>query len=85
MKTQEEIFNRVGVLAYDLKSLGRYVQNDLTYMIRNSDTNLHNLKENKAKFIEDVQEFTDSLYEVCKDIANVYDEAITNYDAIKGN
>lgn len=26
MKTQEEIFNSVGALTYDLKSLGRYVQ-----------------------------------------------------------
>ena len=85
MKIQEEIFNSVGALSYTLKSLGRYVQNDLEYMIRNSDTNLNLLKGKKAKFIEDVQEFVDSLCEVCKDIANVYDEAITNYDAIKGN
>lgn len=85
MKTQEEIFNSVGALTYDLKSLGRYVQNDLTYMIRNSDTNLQELKENKAKFIEDVQEFVDNLHEVCKDVNNVYVEAITNYNKIKGN
>ena len=85
MKTQEEIFNSIGALTYDLKSLGGYVQNDLDYMIRNSDINLNLLKENKAKFIEDVQEFADSLCEVCKDIDNAYDEAITNYDAIKGN
>lgn len=85
MKTQEEIFNRVGALTYDLKSLGRYVQNDLTYMIRNSDNNLQELKENKAKFIEEAQEFVDNLHEVFKDVNNVYVEAITNYNKIKGN
>ena len=71
MKTQEEVFNSIPALARELKGLARYVQNDLDYMIRNADINLESLKEHKAMFIEDV--------------AIIYDEAINNYDKIKGN
>lgn len=85
MKTQEEVFNSIPALARELKGLARYIQNDLDYMIRNDDTNLESLKEHKAMFIEDVKSFTDDLLEVCKDVAIIYDEAITNYDNIKGN
>ena len=85
MKTQEEVFNSIHTLARELKGLARYVQNDLDYMIRNSDTNLESLKEHKAMFIEDVKSFTDDLLEVCKDVATIYDEAINNYDKLKGN
>ena len=85
MKTQEEVFNSIHTLARELKGLARYVQNDLNYMIRNADTNLESLKEHKAMFIEDVKVFADGLLEVCKDVAIIYDEAITNYDKIKGN
>ena len=85
MKTQEEVFNSIHTLAHELKGLGRYVQNDLDYMIRNDDTNLESLKEHKAMFIEDVKSFADDLLEVCKDVAIIYDEAINNYDKIKGN
>ena len=85
MKTQEEVFNSISTLARELKGLARYVQNDLDYMIRNSDTNLESLKEHKAMFIEDVKSFTDDLLEVCKDVATIYDEAINNYDKLKGN
>ncbi len=85
MKTQEEVFNSIPALARELKGLARYVQNDLDYMIRNADTNLELLKEHKAMFIEDVKSFTDNLLEVCKDVAIIYDEAINNYDKIKGN
>ena len=84
MKTQEEIFNNIGSLTRELKGLGRYVQNDLEYMIRNSDANLESLKQDKALFIEDVQTFADNLYEVCKDVTNIYDNCIINYDNIKG-
>ena len=85
MKTQEEVFNSIHTLARELKGLARYVQNDLDYMIRNADTNLESLKEHKAMFIEDVKSFADDLLEVCKDVATIYDEAITNYNKIKGN
>ena len=85
MKTQEEVFNSISTLARELKGLARYVQNDLDYMIRNSDTNLESLKEHKAMFMGDVKSFTDDLLEVCKDVATMYDEAINNYDKIKGN
>ena len=85
MKTQEEVFNSIPALARELKGLARYVQNDLDYMIRNDDTNLESLKEHRAMFIEDVKSFADDLLEVCKDVAIIYDEAINNYDKIKGN
>ena len=85
MKTQEEVFNSITALARELKGLARYVQNDLDYMIRNDDTNLESLKEHKAMFIEDVKSLTDDLLEVYKDVAIIYDEAINNYDKIKGN
>ena len=85
MKTQEEVFNSIPVLARELKGLARYIQNDLDYMIRNADTNLESLKEHKAMFIEDVKSFTDDLLEVCKDVATIYEEAINNYNKIKGN
>ena len=85
MKTQEEVFNSIHTLARELKGLGRYVQNDLDYMIRNADTNLELLKEHKAMFIEGVKSFADDLLEVCKDVATIYEEAINNYDKIKGN
>ena len=85
MKTQEEVFNSIPTLARELKGLARYVQNDLDYMIRNNDTNLESLKEHKAMFIDDVKSFTDDLLEVCKDVATIYDEAIMNYNKIKGN
>ena len=85
MKTQEEVFNSIPALARELKGLARYIQNDLDYMIRNADTNLESLKEHKAMFIEDVKSFADDLLKVCKDVAIIYDEAINNYDKIKGN
>ena len=85
MKTQEEVFNSIPALARELKSLARYVQNDLDYMIRNDDTNLESLKEHRAMFIEDVKSFTDDLLEVCKDVVTIYEEAINKYDKIKGN
>ena len=85
MKTQEEVFNSIHTLAHELKDLARYVQNDLDYMIRNNDTNLESLKEHKTMFIDDVKSFTDDLLEVCKDVATIYDEAIMNYNKIKGN
>ena len=85
MKTQEEVFNSIPTLARELKGLARYVQNDLDYMIRNNDTNLESLKEHKAMFIGDVKSLTDDLLEVYKDVAIIYDEAINNYDKIKGN
>ena len=85
MKTQEEVFNSIHTLARELKGLARYVQNDLDYMIRNDDTNLESLKEHKAMFIEDVKSFADDLLEVCKDVDTIYEEAINNYDKIKGN
>ena len=85
MKTQEEVFNSIPALARELKGLARYVQNDLDYMIRNADIDLESLKEHKAMFIEDVKSFADDLLEVCKDVAIIYDEAINNYDKIKGN
>ena len=85
MKTQEEVFNSIPALARELKGLARYVQNDLDYMIRNNDTNLESLKEHKAMFIGDVKSLTDDLLEVYKDVAIIYDEAINNYDKIKGN
>ena len=84
MKTQEEIFNNIGSLTRELKWLGRYVQNDLEYMIQNSDINLESLKQDKSLFIEDVQTFVDNLYEVCKDISDIYDNCIINYANIKG-
>ena len=85
MKTQEEVFNSIPALARELKGLAGYVQNDLDYMIRNDDTNLESLKEHKAMFIEDVKSFADDLLEVCKDVDTIYEEAINNYDKIKGN
>ena len=85
MKTQEEVFNSIPALARELKGLARYVQNDLDYMIRNADIDLESLKEHKAMFIEDVKSLTDDLLEVFKDVAIIYDEAINNYDKIKGN
>ena len=85
MKTQEEVFTSIPALARELKGLARYVQNDLDYMIRNDDTNLESLKEHRAMFIEDVKSFANDLLEVCKDVATIYDETITNYDKIKGN
>ena len=84
MKTQEEVFNSIPTLTRELKGLARYVQNDLDYMIRNNDTNLESLKEHKAMFIGDVKSLTDDLLEVYKDVAIIYDEAINNYDKIKG-
>lgn len=85
MKTQEEVFNSIPALAFELKGLARYVQNDLDYMIRNADIDLESLKEYKAMFIEDVKSLKYGLLEVCKDVTIIYGEAINNYDKIKGN
>lgn len=83
MKTQEEVFNNIGDLSRELKGLGRYVQNDLEYMIKNSDTNLEMLKEHRELFIADAQSFVDDFYEVCKDIDNIFNNCIEKYDEIK--
>lgn len=83
MKTQEEVFNSISVIAHELKGLARYIQNDLDYMIKNNDTNLESLKEDKAMFMGDVKSFVDTLVEVCSDVVTIYDEAINNYGKIK--
>ena len=84
-KKREHILYDIEDLAVSLKWLKHLIRNDLEYQIINLNTDQKRLGYVREELTLGVQEFIIEIYKVYEDIANMYDEAIINYNKIKGN